>query len=299
MTDQFLNLPDGRRLCYRDTGKGTPLILVIGLSLQLTAWPEEMLDGLERRGFRLITLDNRDVGRSSRIAVPPPSQLRLLMRWGRPEDYVLSDMAGDVLALMDHLSLGSAHLAGMSMGGMIAQTLAATHPARVRSLVSIFSNTGARRHGQPSMQAMLFLMKRPARTRDEAIARHLGMMRLVGGTTHRFDEDRGRAYAAAAWERGGPDPHHGVARQMMAILKSGDRTASLGRITAPTLVLHGDRDLLVHPSGGVATAAAIPGARLVQIGGMGHDLAPSVAPELARMIADHAEASGAVEAEAI
>ncbi|MEO0938090.1 MAG: alpha/beta fold hydrolase [Pseudomonadota bacterium] len=287
MNDCFVDLPDGRRLCYRVRGAGPPVVLIIGLGLQLTAWPEAMLADLADRGFQVITFDNRDVGRSSRMGAPPPTRWRLLRRKARAEDYCLRDMAGDVEALFDALGIAAAHVVGMSMGGMIAQTLAAHCPDRVLSLTSIFSTTGARSVGQPSFAAMLRLMRASPTTEDEAVARHLDMLDLITGDVHRFDAAQARRYASEAWRRGGADPHHGVARQIMAIMKSGDRTASLSGISAPTLVLHGDRDPLVHPSGGIATARAIPGARHKTIRGMGHDLAPGAVPELVAEITRH------------
>jgi non-heme chloroperoxidase len=285
--DRFVVLRDGRSLCYRVAGAGTPVLMIIGLGLHLTAWPEAMIAALAARGHQVVTFDNRDVGRSSRLAAAAPSRLRLFLRWARPCDYALDAMAEDAAELLDGLGISAAHVVGMSMGGMIGQVLAASHPDRVLSLTSLFSTTGARSVGQPAARMLLRMMRPPPRTRAAARARYLGTLRLIGGTGHPIDAEALGRYAEAAWDRGAPNPHEGVARQIMAILKSGDRTAQLRGIAAPTLVVHGDRDPMVHPSGGAATAEAIPGARRVVIPGMGHDLAPSVVPELVDLIARH------------
>ena len=175
------------------------------------------------------------------------------------------------------------------MGGMIGQTLAARHPSRVRSLTSIFSTTGAARVGQPAPSTMVRMGRRPAKTVDEHTSRHLAMLGHLASTTYPPNEADEVTYARSVWTRGaGPTNYQGVGRQISAIQKSGDRTPELGRISAPTLVLHGDQDLMVNPTGGIATAAAIPGSRHLTIPGMRHHLAPQLAPQLVELIADHA-----------
>ena len=300
MADEtILTLEDGRQLCWREEGSGAPLLLIIGLGMQMTGWQPELLEALKARGFRLILFDNRDVGRSSRIVRQhPPGVWRLLTRKAGAEDYDLGDMAADAAALLDHLGIRAAHVAGMSMGGMIAQSFAARFPDRCLSLTSIFSTTGARKVGQPNLRCTLMLAAPPARTRPEAVRKYMKMVRYISGRGHRPDLKHHEEYAAEAWDRGGPSPAQGVARQLMAILKSGDRTAELAGVTAPTMVIHGDRDPLVNPSGGAASAAAIPGARLEIIEGMGHDLAPSIAPRLSALIADIAAQAEPAAAEA-
>lgn len=288
MSERICKLRSGVELCYRVSGEGSPLLLIAGLGLHLTSWPEAFVEGLNHKGFRVIAFDNRDVGRSSRFAAKPPTPTQLLFRRPNPENYDLADMANDAAGLLDALGVENAHLVGMSMGGMIAQTFAAQKPERALSLTSIFSTTGARSVGQPSFGMTLQLMRPPAKTRDDAVARFLDTMRRVGGTKHRINEARLAAYMREAWDRGGGAGSAGVGRQIGAIMKSGDRTASLKRIAAPTLVVHGDRDRLVHPSGGRATAAAIAGARFVTIEGMGHDIADGVVPRLVELIADNA-----------
>ena len=296
-TDRFVDLPAGPRICYRIDGPddGTPLLLVAGLGLDLTSWPQRMVDGFVERGFRVVRLDNRDAGRSSRIDVPPPGRLRQLLARPRPDAYDLADMAADTVGLLDALGIERVHLVGMSMGGMIAQTVAARHPARVLSLTSIFSTTGHRRVGQPARSTLLRLARNPARTVEESVERHLAMLAHIGSAAFPPDEEVERAWATAVWHRGG-DSGAGapVARQIGAIQASGDRTAELARITAPTLVVHGDRDLMVHPTGGRATADAVPGARHVEIAGMGHHLAPGVVDRLVELTAELARSAGAV-----
>lgn len=285
--DHFCDLSAGLRLCYRTMGPvgGEPLLLIAGLGLQLTSWPRTMLDGLLHRGYHLITLDNRDIGRSSRLSTPPPALWRQALRRPRADAYDLDDMAQDVVGLLDHLGLERVHVVGMSMGGMIAQQLAARHGGRVRSLTSIFSTTGARQVGQPRLATMLRLMAPPARTQAQFVERYHGMVRHIAGKGFSVNDDEVRGYAARAWERGdGATAHEGVARQISAIFKSGDRTRHLRRITVPTLVIHGDRDPLVQPSGGAATAAAIAHARHATIAGMGHYLADGAVPRIVSLI---------------
>jgi pimeloyl-ACP methyl ester carboxylesterase len=294
-TDQFCRRPGGIDLCYRTEGPpgGPPLLLIAGLSLDLTSWPTSLVDGFVDRGFQVIRFDNRDAGRSGRSPVPPPGRLRQLFARPRPEAYDLGDMAADTLALLDHLEVRRAHVVGMSMGGMIAQTLAARHPDRVASLTSIFSTTGRRSVGQPARSTLARMARPPARTREESIARHLAMLSHIGSATFRPDETLERAWAAAVWDRTDPRGRHaGVARQISAIHASGDRTAELRSITAPTLVIHGDTDRMVHPSGGRATAAAIPGSRHLEIPGMAHHLSPGLLQRLVDLVTDHARGAG-------
>lgn len=292
--DRFCVAPGGDRVCYRTNGDphDPPLLLIAGLTLDLTSWPPAMVDGLVDRGFFVIRFDNRDVGRSTWATSTPPGPVRQLTRRPRRDGYDLADMAADAVGLLDHLGVERTHLVGMSMGGMIAQTIAARHPHRAVTLTSIFATTGARSVGQPAASTLALLAKPPARTREGFIARHLELTRHIASPRMPWDEAAAAAYAAGAWERGpGPTAGAGVSRQINAIMKSGDRTAELRGIDAPTLVIHGDRDLIVHPSGGLATAAAIAGARHVTIAGMGHDLAPEAVGRLVPMIADHAHSA--------
>jgi cation diffusion facilitator CzcD-associated flavoprotein CzcO/pimeloyl-ACP methyl ester carboxylesterase len=294
--DRFADLPNGVRICYRTEGPedGPPLVLIAGLGLDLTSWPRRMVDGYVERGFHVIRFDNRDVGRSSRIATPPPSLLRQFLARPRPDAYDLDDMAADTVGLLDHLGVDRAHLVGMSMGGMIAQTVAADHPDRVATLTSIFSTTGHRSVGQLARSTMLRMAKPPARTAEESVTRHLAMLAHIGSTAFPPDPALEREWATATWSRGdGVRSREGVPRQISAIQASGDRTPRLRRVTAPTVVVHGDVDRMVHASGGKATAEAIPGARHVEIPGMGHHLAPGVLDRLVELTADLARGAGA------
>lgn len=294
--DRFCSLPNGIELCYRQDGpaSGPPVLLVAGLGLDLTSWPALLLDGLAEEGFRVIRFDNRDSGRSTHLDTPPPSRFRQLRGRSLPEDYDLGDMAADTVGLLDFLGLAQVDLVGMSMGGMIAHTLAARHPERVRTLTSIFSTTGFGRVGQPARSTLVRMGRPPARTPDAFADRHLATLRHIGSTVYPYDERAERDWAVEAWARGrGLSRAQGAARQIAAIRKSGDRTEEVRRITAPTLVLHGDRDRMVHPSGGEATAQAIPGARHVVIPGMRHHIAPGLVPQLLELIAAHTRTADA------
>lgn len=286
--DRFCNLADGRSICYRSFGTdgGKTLILVVGLGLQLTYWPQPLIDGLVDAGLRVITMDNRDAGQSFFTDVEPPGTLQQLLR--RPTGgYDLGHMASDVIGLMDALSIASAHIMGMSMGGMIAQTLSARHAERVRSLTSLFSTTGSLKVGQPAFKALLQLIRRPPSNQQEAARDYVDFLRVVGSNVE-WSESRHRQYAEHAWERGGGLRNNvGTGRQIGAIINSGDRTEELRRVRCPTLVIHGDRDLMVSTSGGYATAAAIGGARLVILPGMGHDIPPGLVNTLISLIVGH------------
>lgn len=289
----FCDLPSGIRLCYTVDGPadGRPLLLIAGIGLDLHAWQPSLVTALVDRGFRVIRFDNRDAGRSSRGAARPPSRARQLV--GRPgaTDDRLEDYAADTIGLLDALRIPQTEVVGMSMGGMIAQLLAAAYPERIRTLTSIFSTTGNRRVGQPARSTILALLKAPARDENAYVRGYLGMQRLIAAGPLGTDPAADAAWARQAWQRmtavPGFVPGAGLGRQIAAIRASGDRTATLGRISTPTLVLHGDRDPMVAPSGGAATARAIPGARLVTIDGLRHHLPATVSDRLAGLIGEH------------
>jgi pimeloyl-ACP methyl ester carboxylesterase len=281
----------GVELAYVQAGDpaGIPLLLVAGLSMQLHSWPDEFCALLTDRGYRVIRFDNRDRGRSTHFDFPPPSPLAMMARRWHPRQYTLADMAADTAGLLDALGIAAAHVAGASMGGMIAQTVAAAYPERVRSLTSIMSTTGAPRVGRPALSTWRIMFSRPARDRGEAMDHAVRVFRHIGSAGYPFDEPGIRELAGRAWDR---DPTSaGTGRQLAAIIKSGDRTGALRTVTAPTLVIHGDHDLMVHPSGGAATVQAIPGARLETINGMGHDLPRDVWPRIAELIDAHIRAA--------
>ena len=264
---------NGITLEYAVRGDGEPLLLVMGLGAQMTDWPDEFVDGLVEHGFQVITFDNRDIGLSTEFTWEAPSQVRTALgmmakRSAVKSEYLLSDMAADAVGLLDALDIESAHVVGASMGGMIVQTIAIEHPTRVRSLTSIMSNTGNRRHGRIAGKLITKMVRLPAPTRETAVERSVTTFRLVSGP--HFDESEHRLLAKRNVERSYRPA--GSARQTAAIAASPDRTPGLRRIKVPTLVIHGLVDPLVKPSGGVATAKAVPGARLVMYPDMGHDL---------------------------
>jgi pimeloyl-ACP methyl ester carboxylesterase len=234
-----------------------------------------------------VRFDNRDVGRSTKIEDGPrPDILAAAAGDASSASYTLDEMAEDCAGLLDHLDVEATHVVGASQGGMIAQTLAIRHPERVLSLVSIMSTTGDRAVGQPHPEALPALMTRPPADREGFAGFVVGVWKVLGSPGFDPDEDALRARAAAVYDRGlHPD---GTARQLVAILASGDRTDALRRLDVPTVVIHGTDDPLIDVSGGEATAAAIPGARLELISGMGHDLPRQLWPRFVDLIAENA-----------
>jgi pimeloyl-ACP methyl ester carboxylesterase len=287
--DEQIAPANGIELAYQEMGDpaGEPLLLVMGLGTQMIAWDEGFCSLLAERGFRVVRFDNRDIGRSTKIeSAGAPSRVDMMFGRSGSAAYLLSDMAADTIGLMDQLEIESAHVVGASMGGMIAQTVAIEFPERVRSLVSIMSNTGSRWTGMPSRKAMAVLLGRPPRGREAAIERSVKTFSVIGSPGYPFDEDRIRLISGRAYDRG--HSAAGVLRQLHAITASGDRTQALRDVHVPTTVIHGNRDPLVRPAGGRATARAIPNARLKMIDGMGHDLPRQLWPVFAEQIASNA-----------
>ncbi len=264
-------------LCYDAFGDpdGPPMLLIMGLGFQLIHWPEDFCRQLAAEGFWVVRFDNRDAGRSTHLP-------------GRR--YTLEDMADDAVGLLDALGVGSAHVVGASLGGMIAQTMAIRHQGHVRSLASLMSTTGRRGKGRTSLRVFRHALARPPRTEDEAIERRVRVFSTVGSTGFDPDLDDLRRVIALAFERD-PDARDGRRRQHRALRAAPDRTGALGLVRVPTVVIHGTEDLMCHPSGGQATAEAIPGARLELIAGMGHDLPRGVWPQLVRAIAGNAQSA--------
>jgi pimeloyl-ACP methyl ester carboxylesterase len=263
---------NGITLEYEVHGSGEPLLLIMGLGGQMVSWPSGFITGLSDRGFQVIVFDNRDIGLSSKMVSPPMTNRQMMAAILAPSrvstEYYLSDMAHDSVGLLDHLGFDSAHIVGISMGGMIAQTIAMEHPLRARSLCSIMSTTGSRRVGRMDPRLLTKLPKLTSGSKETYVAREIEVFRLISGST--FDESETRATATACVERSYcPD---GVRRQAAAIFGSPDRTEKLGMLSVPTLVVHGLEDTLVQPSGGIATARAIPGSRLLMFPDMGHNL---------------------------
>ena len=248
------------------------IMLVHGLGSQLLAWPEAFCDLLVAEGFQVVRFDNRDSGLST--CLPEGSQ------------YTLSDMAADVVALLDHLGVADAHVVGMSLGGMVAQTVAAEHPGRCRSMVSMASNTGNSDFGRPGGEVLEAMLVEPpddpaARTEKEVADNRLWC------SPDWYDEAHVRSLYAAYTARS-PQSRGAFERQMGAAVADGNRDAVIATITVPTRVLHGSADTLIDVSGGEHTADLIPGAGLVVVDGWGHDLPPGSWPHLVAAITEHA-----------
>jgi pimeloyl-ACP methyl ester carboxylesterase len=280
---------NGIEVAYETFGDSADptVLLIMGLGVQMLGWDEDFCALLAERGFQVVRFDNRDVGRSTKIeGGRRPDLMAAAMGDASSASYTLDEMAEDCVGLLDHLGVDAAHVVGASQGGMIAQTLAVRHPERVLSLVSIMSSTGARAVGQPHPEALPALLTRPPADREEYVEFVVQAFRIIRSPGFEADEGKLRERASASFERGYyPE---GTARQLLAILASGDRTEALRRLDLPTLVIHGTDDVLIDPSGGRATAAAIPGARLQLIEGMGHDLPRQLWPRFVDAIAENA-----------
>jgi pimeloyl-ACP methyl ester carboxylesterase len=264
-------------LCYQTFGTpdDDPLLLVMGLGGPMTWWDTELCELLAQRGFHVIRFDNRDSGRSSRGTGRVTTATLLRAATGRRvrAPYSLADMAEDAFGLLDHLGLESAHVCGVSMGGMIAQTMAIEHPERVRSLTSIMSTTGKRTVGWQHPSLLPNLLGRRA-GRAGYIEASVKTWKLIGSPAYPTTEERTRAHAAETYDRGVSSS--GTLRQMLAVITQPNRSPKLRALRMPALVVHGLADKMVHVSGGRATAAAIHGAELLLIDGMGHDLPPAL-----------------------
>ena len=285
---------NGISITYEDKGpRDAPVILlVMGLGGQLTLWPDEFVDALNAHGFRTIRYDNRDVGLSTRFETAGVPNLKWMfvkaaLRLPVRPAYTLADMAADGIALLDHLGIDRAHIVGASMGGMIAQHIAARYPERTQSLTSVMSTTGNSKLPRANKEAMAVLANRPmSGDPEDMIAYSVRAARVIGSPGYPATEERLQRRVRSDFERGWYP--QGVARQMAAIVADGDRRAMLKTITAPTLVIHGEADPLVPLAGGKDTAASIPGARLLTIPGMGHDLPLALVDTLADAVAGHA-----------
>ena len=286
---------NGISITYEDKGpRDAPaILLVMGLGGQLTLWPDEFVDALVARGFRVIRYDNRDVGLSTRFDAAGVPNLKWMfvkaaLKLPVRSAYTLADMAADGVALLDHLGIERAHVVGASMGGMIAQHIAARYPERVLSLTSVMSTTGNRRLPRSDKEAMRVLTSRPmSGDPEDMIAFSVRAARVIGSPGYPAAEERLQRRVRIDFERGWYP--QGVARQMAAIVADGDRRPMLKSIGAPTLVIHGEDDPLVPLAAGRDTAANIAGARLLTIPGMGHDLPLALVDTLADAIAGHAK----------
>ena len=289
---------NGIEICYEIFGAADaePMLLIMGLGAQMIHWDDEFCHALASRGFRVVRFDNRDIGLSTKFTGGKrltPFELLKLRMFGIPlqSSYKLRDMADDTIGLMDALGIKSAHLVGASMGGMIAQEATINHPQRVRSLTSIMSTTGNPKLPQPTREATAMLLAPPPKTYDEYIARFAQTWKVLRVGSFPLDEARDRERAERTFARG-LNPA-GVGRQLRAILASGSRKPRLHAVKAPTLVIHGTVDPLVHPAGGRDTAESIPNAKLLMIERMGHAIPIPMWPEIIDAIADHAHGASA------
>lgn len=280
-------------LCYECQGDPShpPLLLVAGLGVQMIDWPDHIVDPLVAAGHYVIRFDNRDAGLSTSFDGAPNDLAAVgeaLAHELEPDvAYTLADMAADAVGLLDALDIDQAHVLGVSMGGMIVQTMAIMFPERVRSLISVMSTTGAADVGQPSPEALQALLTPgPDGDVETRLAHSLGVSRIWASPDH-FDEAWLRSMYLNAWERvGGPQPEH-QGRQLCALLASPARDEILAMVDAPTLVIHGTADTLIDPSGGERTAASIAGSQLLLIDGMGHDMPKGMADQIVGAITTH------------
>ena len=285
---------NGIELAYETFGDPADpaLLLVIGLGLQLIHWDRDFCTTLATKGFQVVIFDNRDSGLSSKVEDGPKANLwaGLLGRYGSA-GYRLEDMADDTAGLLNALDLGQAHVLGVSLGGMIAQTLALNHPRRVLSLASVMSSTGKRLVGLPRPRALRVLLRAAPPDRASYIEGFVRAQRAIGSPAFGVPEARTRELAAAGYDRAFYP--QGTVRQLLAALASGDRTKALRRLELPTVVLHGLEDPMIPVRGGRATARAIPEAELVEVPGMGHDLPREVWPTVIEAVARNTRFTGA------
>jgi pimeloyl-ACP methyl ester carboxylesterase len=287
---------NGLSLCYDTFGSpdDPPLVLIMGLATQMIVWDEDFCAELASRGRYVIRFDNRDIGGSTRLnEARPPSMVDVLVsgfaRSSGRARYTLLDMAKDTIGLLDALGIASAHVVGISMGGAIGQEIAIAFPSRIRTLTSIMSSTGDTKLPPPTMRALGVLFARPAPDRESYLRQYVKTWKTLNGERFPFDPERTRRQGERAYERG-PNPA-AAARQMLAIVASGNRRAALGKIATPTLVIHGTNDPLVRYPAAPDLARAIPGAKLLAIEGMGHTLPRAAWPQIIDAIAAHTAAS--------
>jgi pimeloyl-ACP methyl ester carboxylesterase len=285
---------NGIHLAYEEFGRAEDpvILLIMGLGTQLIGWPEAFCEDLAARGYRVIRFDNRDIGLSQKMdGEQTPNVLKMVaysrLKFPLKVPYKLEDMAKDAIGLMDALDIPAAHLVGASMGGMIAQLVAGHYPFRVLSLTSIMSTSGRRSLPRTHRKVALHMMRRPVGADMDTLQEFsLRTWRLIGSPDYQPSDEELRAKIAAGYERSYYPA--GYARQMAAIMASGDRVSLLKKIMAPTLVIHGKDDPLVPVAGGIDTARHIPGATLELIDGMGHDLPRPLLPHFAELIGSHA-----------
>jgi pimeloyl-ACP methyl ester carboxylesterase len=290
---------NGIKICYEEEGPpgGPPVLLLHGLGCQLVQWPESWLSRIAAAGFRVLRMDNRDVGLSEKLDALGSVDIMafaVASMQGHPPapPYSLSDMSDDAAAVLDHLDLAAAHVVGLSMGGMIAQQMAIRHPHRVLSLASIMSSSGAPNLPAPDPDAIRTLMAPPVSSvRAEIIAQLEQMWNLIGGPHFRSTELGIGRMTAMSFDR--CRHPQGRLRQMAAVIADAGRANALSRIRTPTCVIHGEIDPLVPLGCGEDTARRIPGARIKVMPKMGHDLPEPLIPEMVQMLVTHWDAAAA------
>jgi pimeloyl-ACP methyl ester carboxylesterase len=293
---------NGIEIAYEDHGKpGDPVLLMVqGLGMPLTAWPPVLIEGLVAEGFRVVTFDNRDIGRSQllrELKVPNVLWQTLRRKVGLKikAPYQLTDMMRDTVGLLDALSIESAHVVGVSMGGMISQLLAIHEPRRIKSLTSVMSSTSKRKLPGPAKAVTRHVMRGPkGQTDEDRLAYHWKLWRLIGSPGYRLSDEELSEFLRRIFARGMTAA--GTARQTLAILAAPSRVAELRRLAVPTLVIHGNADPLIPVECGFDTASAIPGSRITTIEGMGHDLPMALTERLVGLITQHAKATQAMAA---
>lgn len=283
----------GVSICYEEAGDraNETILLIMGLGMQLTHWPDEFVAALVARGHHVVRFDNRDIGLSQKMGdTRPPSLpwqvLRARIGWKAKVPYTLAEMAADAAGLLDALEIEAAHVVGVSMGGMIGQLMAINHHEKLLSLTSIMSTTGNPKLPPAKKEAMKALVARPASLDEDVLVEHgLNVLRAIGSPGFARDEDRAREQTRQGIRRAVYPL--GLPRQLAAIIDDGDRRERLAGVTTPTLVLHGEDDPLVRLAAGEDTAMAIPGARLVTIPGWGHDFPLALVDRIADEVAAH------------
>jgi pimeloyl-ACP methyl ester carboxylesterase len=291
----FAPVGNGVELCYQAFGdpEDEPLLLVMGLGGPMNWWDPQLCELLAREGFHVVRFDNRDTGRSSKVGgrVTRTTIVKAFLGMSVRSPYTMSDLAEDALGLMDHLGWDSAHVCGVSMGGMIVQTMAINAPERVRSLTSIMSSTGRRTVGWQHPSLLPALIGKRGVGRDAYVASSSQTWQMIASPGFPVDEDKVRERAAETWDRG--FSAQGVLRQMLAVLTQPNRTRDLRSVTVPATVVHGLADKMVHVSGGRATSSAIAGSELLLVEGMGHDLPVEMFETFAEVVRRTADRVGA------
>lgn len=272
--EQFASLPSGIDICYETFGnpEHPAILLVMGLGGPMGWWSEDFCERLSSRGYFVIRYDNRDTGRSTKLRQHQVGKVDLVRAFaglGKPP-YTIGDLAEDAFGMLDHLGVERVHLVGVSMGGMIVQTMAIARPERAMSMTSIMSTTGNRRVGWQHPRIIPTLLSSAGSTRDSYVERSLRTSAILGSPAFPGDEELARARAYETYDRGWTAS--GVTRHMLAVLAQPDRTKDLAKLDLPVTVIHGLNDPLVHRSGGKAVANAVPGAEHIEIAGLGHDL---------------------------